>query len=66
MGQETKREMAARHVMSAKRIIANQKSLIERLRLAGLATDNSEALLDQFERTLQLFEEDLHRIEAER
>jgi hypothetical protein len=56
---ESNLEQAARHVKEAKRIIASQRALIAKLGDGGHDTQLAKDLLDQFERTLAIFEADL-------
>ena len=62
---ESKREMAVRHVLEARRIVAQQKALIERMRASGLDTSDAELLLNSFSRSLAVFQNDLKAIEAD-
>lgn len=50
---ESEREMADRHVGEQKDRIARQRSVIERLRLAGASTDDAIELLDTMEDLLR-------------
>ena len=52
-------EQAYRHVIDGRRIIAAQRLRIERMKRNGLQTANAEALLQTFERSQALFEDDL-------
>ena len=62
---ESKLALAARHVAEGKKVVARQRALIARQQQAGRDTFYSENLLDQFERTLSIFEDHLRQIEAE-
>jgi len=59
---ETRREMALRHVISGREIIAAQKERIERRRAKGEDTAHDEALLVQYEHSQAIFEDDLMRL----
>ena len=54
---------ARRHVAFGADILSRQRNVIERLKRHGLDTEESERMLAQFERTQELFEEDLDRLE---
>jgi|HubBroStandDraft_6_1064221.scaffolds.fasta_scaffold1711741_1 hypothetical protein len=56
---EDRLSMALRHVESGRRIVANQKKLIERLRHDGYRTDSAESLLRHFATSQKFFEKDL-------
>jgi len=56
---EIKRDMALRHVLEGRRIVARQKALIERMRASGLDISDAESLLNSFIRSLAVFEDDL-------
>lgn len=62
MSNETKLEQTLRHVIEGRRIVARQRALIERLRAAGHDSSHSEQLLEEFERTLAIFESDLREL----
>ncbi len=57
--------LAERHVSDGRRIVARQRAFIASRKEAGHDTRDAEALLDQFERTLEIFEEDHLYIRAE-
>lgn len=59
---ESKVEMAFRHVVQGRRLVARQRHLVERLALNGCNTTNAKQLLDLFVRTLNIFEDDLRRL----
>jgi hypothetical protein len=59
---ESKVEMAFRHVVQGRRLVARQRHLVERLSLNGCNTRNAEQLLDLFVGTLNIFEDDLRRL----
>jgi len=61
---ETRLAQSARHVAEGKRIVARQRELVAKGKAAGHDTFNAERLLDQFERTLAIFEDDLRAIQA--
>jgi hypothetical protein len=56
--------IAERHVVDGRRIVARQRALISD-KAAGRDTFDAEQLLDQFERTLEIFEDDYRAIRAE-
>jgi hypothetical protein len=56
------RAMAERHVITGRRTVARQREIIARLKSLGRDTHESERLLDTFERSLAIFEDDLRRI----
>ncbi|HZD92199.1 MAG TPA: hypothetical protein VE224_19050 [Pseudolabrys sp.] len=60
---ETAHERALRHVTCGRRIIAAQQKRIEQLRAQGKDTSRAQALLEQFERSQAIFEDDLWRLE---
>jgi hypothetical protein len=62
---ENRGEMALRHVMRGREIVAGQELLVSRLRLKGLPTIEAEEILGNFRVSLQIFEEDLTAINAE-
>lgn len=51
--------IALRHVESGRRIVANQKTLIERLHHAGHDTVEAKSLLRHFQTSQAFFENDL-------
>jgi hypothetical protein len=55
-------QQAARHVESGRRIVQQQKNLVE----SGPSLPGSCDLLGVFERTQEIFESDLHRLLKER
>lgn len=61
--QESKEAIAKRHVERGRAIIAQQWDLIQQLKARGTNTDRSEALLNTFLATQEIFEQDLARIE---
>jgi len=62
---ESKREMAIRHVLEGRRIVARQNALIEKLRVSGLDTNDAKSLLNSFIGSLMIFEDDLRAAQAE-
>jgi hypothetical protein len=62
---ENEREMAFRHVIHGRRVVARQRERVERLALNGSDTTEAERTLDLFARTLNIFEDDLRRILAD-
>lgn len=63
--QETRRELARRHVLSGREIVQRQRDLIERLRHGSADTAVAEDLLRAFKKSLAVFENDLARIEQQ-
>ena len=61
---ETRREMAVRHVLSGRKIVAAQRERVHRLRLEGKDTSEAENLLTQYKRTLAIFEDDLEKLQV--
>jgi hypothetical protein len=51
--------MAFRHVAQGRQIVESQKRLIEHLKAAGRPTGPAERLLDLYESSLRIFEDDL-------
>ena len=62
--RESDREMAVRHVIQGRGIVARQRECVERLARKGLDTTEARRTLDLFTRTLNIFEDDLRRILA--
>ena len=62
---EDRHEQALRHVLRGRIIIERQRALIERRKALGADTKQSEELLDRFEASQVIFEEDLHRFSRE-
>jgi len=60
---ETKLAMASRHVAEGRRVVERQRALISSQRKAGLDTSASEKLLNLFESTQAIFEDDLRAAE---
>jgi outer membrane protein TolC len=65
-GRETRLEIAKQHVAEARKVVEQQKQLIERRKASKLETTSAEALLRNFERTLADFEDHLAGIEAKK
>ena len=61
---ESDREMAVRHVIQGRGIVARQRECVERLARKGLDTTQAQRTLHMFTRTLNIFEDDLTRILA--
>ncbi len=61
---ETKLEVIARHVLSAREVVRRQRQLIATHKANGRDTELAEKLLDQFERTLAIFEQKLTEAKA--
>jgi len=59
---ETRLAMAERHVREGRRTIERQRELIASQTARRVDTVASEALLQSFERSLAIFEDDLRRI----
>ena len=56
---ETRKQMASRHVIKARRIVARQRAVVRRMRRAGQDSAAAESLLTSFENSLRIFETDL-------
>ena len=56
-------EQARRHVEVGRLLIGRQKEIVERHRLEGRDTKPAQDLLTAFERTQEVFEQDLTRLE---
>jgi hypothetical protein len=56
-------EQARRHVEVGRLLIERQKQIVERHRLEGRDTKPAQDLLTAFERTQEVFEQDLTRLE---
>jgi hypothetical protein len=63
--ETSKMEMAFRHVIDGRRIVARQSQRVEMLARDGRDTTEAKSTLDLFARTLDIFEEDLRRILAD-
>jgi hypothetical protein len=61
---EDRLQMARRHVIEGRRVIAAQQELIARLRARGEDTSVDERLLRRFEQNQTIFEKDLKTLEA--
>jgi hypothetical protein len=59
---ETSLEMAVRHVAEARRIVAQQRERIARLKADGHSIVDHEKTLEVLEATLRIFEHDERRI----
>ena len=55
--------VARRHVFEGRRIVAEQRALVERFRERGLDTRNAERSLDLFRQSLAIFEDHLRELE---
>jgi len=62
---KSRKQLALRHVLTGRKIIASQRERIERRRAKGLDATEAERLLAQYERTQEIFESDLKRIQNE-
>jgi hypothetical protein len=58
-------DVARRHVVDGRRIVATQRLRIERLRADGRDTESAERILRLFERSQDIFEKHLRELEAE-
>jgi hypothetical protein len=58
-------EVAKRHVISAASIIARQRALVVRLAAGGLNTKTALGLLQEFEKSQAIFEQDCADLERE-
>ena len=65
-GSKTRLEIAEQLVAEARKIVEQQKQLIERRKEFGLDTTSAEALLRNFEHTLATFEDHLAGIETKK
>jgi hypothetical protein len=63
MISKRKLEEALRHVMDGRRIVSQQRQLIAEQKAAGYDTLFAEQILNQFERTLAIFEDDLRELQ---
>jgi hypothetical protein len=54
-----RRALALQHVISGRRIIERQRSAIAQRKAVGADTSESERLLENFEKTQMIFEQDL-------
>lgn len=57
--------LAERHVLNGRTIVARQRVLVSARKEAGHDTFDAETLVDEFERTLVIFEEDYRAIRTE-
>src|SRR5262249_51859187 len=62
MTVEGKLAQVARHVTEGRLIVARQCALISKQKQGGFGTFDSERLLEQFERSLAIFEDHLQKI----
>jgi hypothetical protein len=49
-------ELAREHVLKSRRLVADQRELIERMKRLGWDITETQQTLDQFERSLEVFE----------
>jgi hypothetical protein len=63
--EPSKKQLAFRHVIDGRRIVARQRERVERLARNGCDTTASTRTLDLFVRTLNIFEDDLREILAD-
>jgi hypothetical protein len=61
--RDHRNKLASRHVAEGRRVVERQRALITSQRKAGLNTGASEKLLDLFESTQAIFEDDLRAAE---
>jgi hypothetical protein len=61
-----RRMLAVQHVERGNAIVVRQRRLIDKLRAMKGATSGAEELVDAFERSLAIFEDDLDRLETGR
>jgi hypothetical protein len=59
------RNQARTHVEKGRVIVQRQRETIKRLRELGHDAEGAEGLLEQFERSLAIFEDDLRTIDSE-
>ena len=66
--EESALVVARRHVRDGRRIIADQRRLVEMLRARGRGRDvyDAEKILESFERAQAVFDDHLHKLEADR
>jgi hypothetical protein len=57
-------EVARRHVLDGRQLVADQRLRLERLRADGRNTDSAERILGLFERSQDIFETHLRELEA--
>lgn len=62
---ETRLEMATRHVGLGREIVQRQRRLVADLRARGIGTTNAESLLAMFERLLAMMEGELASIQQD-
>jgi hypothetical protein len=65
MEPSSAKEMAFRHVIDGRPIVARQRERVEMLARNGHDTTEAKRTLDLFGRTLNVFEDDLRRILAD-
>lgn len=65
MEGETRVQIAERHVRQAETHVARQKQMIERLRRRNRSTVDDEKLLQIFQETLKVHQDDLERLSLE-
>jgi hypothetical protein len=63
--EPSKMEMAFRHVIAGRRIVARQSQRVEMLARNGSDTSVAKRTLDLFATTLNIFEDDLRKILAD-
>jgi hypothetical protein len=61
---ESKEELAWRHVAKGRRIVADQRTRVERLKEQGRNTENAERILALFTQSLVIFEDHLKIIKT--
>ena len=62
--QEMPRQLAQYRVQRGREIVERQRKLVQYLRKRSIDTHTAEKLLDAYESSLAIFEDDLERIEA--
>jgi hypothetical protein len=63
--EPSKKQLAFRHVIDGRRIVAGQRERVEMLTRNGCDTAESARTLDLFVRMLNIFEDDLRKILAD-
>jgi len=63
--EESMLDLARRHVLDGRRIVAQQRLRIELLRAKGRDTNAAELTLEVFEKSQAIFEDHLRELEVE-
>jgi hypothetical protein len=58
-------DLARKHVVEGRKIVARQRQIVESLRMGGRERMTAEATLDVFERALAIFEDHVRALETE-